>query len=190
MRTADWALATLSPLPLQLLVGWSPGGDLAEAMQRPYNDHSVVAEERARMRTWLAQYPTLKDFDFMHYLEPDKPVGFTFLDGGSGLRVSVRLPKDPGVQEVRELKRRAPEYHGVHRAYPSLDPSDLPAHPFLLWWAVLYVLSRLARYEPRDWVRLIAVSSSPDAVAIEYLLDEAQSALPELAHQAIEFAAQ
>jgi hypothetical protein len=56
----------------------------------------------------------------------------------------------------------------------------------MLYWAVMYVLSRLARYEPRDWLKLISVSASRDAVAIEYLLDEAQSALPELAHTAIE----
>jgi hypothetical protein len=72
--------------------------------------------------------------------------------------------------------------------YPQLGSGD-PSHPFLLWWAVLYVLSRLARYEPRDWMRSIDVAHSADAAAIEYLLDEAMLALPEVAYSCIEAAA-
>lgn len=52
--------------------------------------------------------------------------------------------------------------------YPQLSGGQ-PAHSFMLWWAVLYVLSRLARYEPGNWMRLVDVSQSADAAAIEYL---------------------
>jgi hypothetical protein len=69
--------------------------------------------------------------------------------------------------------------------FPTLDGRGLAAHPFILWWAVLYVLSRLARYEPRDWVQMIDVTRSPDAAAIEYLLSEALLALPEVAYSCL-----
>jgi hypothetical protein len=104
-------------------------------------------------------------------------------------QVPLVLPKAPDVSLDDAMQSRAPRYHGIHRAYPDLDRCGRPADPFLLWWAVLYVLSRLARYEPRVWDRIISVGQSANTVAVEYLLDEAQVAIPELSIAAIERAA-
>lgn len=48
-----------------------------------------------------------------------------------------------------------------------------PVGPLINWWAILYVLSMLARYQPSGWTRMLDVDSSPDATAIEFVLDEA-----------------
>jgi hypothetical protein len=50
----------------------------------------------------------------------------------------------------------------------------------MAWWAVLYTLSMLARYEPATWVKLISVDDSEHAVPIERLLERAVNHLPVL----------
>ncbi|WP_420716766.1 YaaC family protein [Streptomyces sp. CoH17] len=53
-------------------------------------------------------------------------------------------------------------------------------HPLMAWWAVLYTLSMLARYQPATWVKLISVDDSQHALPIERLLERAISHLPVL----------
>lgn len=53
-------------------------------------------------------------------------------------------------------------------------------HPLMIWWAILYTLSMLARYHPEAWTAVTDVDTSSHAVPIEYLLDAAQSAVPDL----------
>ena len=38
---------------------------------------------------------------------------------------------------------------GTWRVYPSLDGGSRPIHPLLVWWAILFRLSMLARYRAR-----------------------------------------
>ncbi|WP_373886487.1 YaaC family protein [Sinomonas sp. ASV322] len=68
---------------------------------------------------------------------------------------------------------------------PKLDDTDSPTQPFMLWWAVLYPLSRLARYYPNVWAKLTSISTDPHAAPIEFILREAVRAVPELALRAI-----
>jgi hypothetical protein len=56
---------------------------------------------------------------------------------------------------------------------PVIGGNTKTMHPLVMWWAVLYALSMLARYKPSNWTRMLDVDRSPDAPAIEYLLDEA-----------------
>jgi hypothetical protein len=69
---------------------------------------------------------------------------------------------------------------GTWRVYPSLDGADRPVHPLLVWWAIIFRLSMLARYEPQAWDRLTDVNGSADAVPLEHLLNTALSSVPEL----------
>ena len=55
-----------------------------------------------------------------------------------------------------------------------------PHHPLVLWWAALWALSMLARYEPATWAGLLDVDSSRSAVPLEALLDDALNAVPEV----------
>lgn len=191
MRSPDWGRFILNGLPVNLLHArdeepvTGPGAHLAQLMRESQEDTSRIALQRRQLQEWLQGYPTLRGWDFLHYLEPEKPVGFRLNDGATGLTVPVRLSKDPDETEQVALRARSFGYHSVMSVYPTLDGTGLAAHPFMLWWATLYVLSRLARYEPRDWVQMIDVARSPDAAAIEYLLSEALLALPEIAYSCV-----
>jgi hypothetical protein len=45
--------------------------------------------------------------------------------------------------------------------FPALGGSTTPLHPLLAWWALLYALSMLARYEPDTWTAHLTVDASP-----------------------------
>jgi len=55
----------------------------------------------------------------------------------------------------------------------------------MIWWAILYALSMLARYAPEAWAKVIDVDMSADAVAVEFMLEEALSVIPEAIHSVI-----
>ena len=88
---------------------------------------------------------------------------------------------------IPEWERRLTfRYAGCRNAYPSLDGSPRPIHPLVVWWAVLFGLSILARYEPESWGIAIDVNRSPDAVPIEHLLEAALDTVPELLHRTLD----
>lgn len=72
------------------------------------------------------------------------------------------------------------DYRGTRVILPSLARGMSTMHPLMVWWAVLYALSMLARYQPESWTALTNVDNSPFAVPIGYLLDVAQDAVPDL----------
>jgi hypothetical protein len=57
--------------------------------------------------------------------------------------------------------------------------------PLMSWWALLYALSMVARYEPATWVDLLDVDRSPLAVSLERVLKEALEAVPHLVLDAL-----
>lgn len=59
---------------------------------------------------------------------------------------------------------------------PVIGGNPHQMHPLITWWAVLFPLSMLARYEFRGWAEMLDIDLSPDAAAIEYLLDRAHLA--------------
>jgi hypothetical protein len=64
---------------------------------------------------------------------------------------------------------------------PAIGSMPAGLHPFLALWAVLLGLSSLSRYEPAAWSKMIDVDKSAEANAVENLLDEAISSVPEAA---------
>ncbi len=69
--------------------------------------------------------------------------------------------------------------------FPPLDDRGKPLHPLLAWWALLFALSMLARYEPASWISHLDVDASPNAVPLEAALDQALHTCPELVLHAI-----
>jgi hypothetical protein len=55
----------------------------------------------------------------------------------------------------------------------------------MTWWAVLYALSMLTRYEPGRWTTITNIERSRHAVRVEHLLDTAQETVPNLIMQAV-----
>jgi hypothetical protein len=73
-------------------------------------------------------------------------------------------------------------------ATPRVGAMKDALDPFIAWWAVLFALSMMARYEPSNWANMISIDSSSDANAIENLLDQALIVVPHLVLEAIAIA--
>lgn len=75
----------------------------------------------------------------------------------------------------------APDYRrlGTHLLLPRAGAQDALS-PLMLWWALLFGLSSIARYDPETWVAALAVNDSNLAVPIEAALDTALEVLPDL----------
>ncbi|MCH6470704.1 YaaC family protein [Sinomonas terrae] len=144
----------------------------------------IIEEEWRRLREFLANYPTLSGWHTQGLLQR-----VPYIRGESdsyGSYLSISLAFKPREDDPRTpADQRAQIYHGARYVYPALDEGGRPAHPFMLWWAVLYPLSRLARYYPGVWMKLTSISSDPHAAPIEFILREAIRAVPELALRAI-----
>lgn len=147
-------------------------------------DAASYAEERRSVTAFLRRYPSLTGWNFQ--APEGNPIGLRFV--GNEAEVPVTWP-NPSYGETEDaiLDRHSIQYRGHQRlAFPVVGGGDKPAHPFLLWWAILFGLSMLARYEPKAWGSLIDINGSADAAAIEYFLDQALHLLPELIHRTID----
>ncbi|MGW7450173.1 YaaC family protein [Streptomyces sp. NPDC054787] len=102
--------------------------------------------------------------------------------GGGGLTVNWQMPQGPATEAERGeyLRSMTRPYAGERYFLPVLAPMKRELHPLMAWWAVLYALSMLARYQPAAWVKLISVDDSRHALPIERLLERAISHLPVL----------
>lgn len=75
--------------------------------------------------------------------------------------------------------------HDDRWVFPALGGDTAALHPLLAWWALLYALSMLARYEPASWVNHLNVDASPSSVPLESALGHALNTCPHLILQAI-----
>lgn len=63
---------------------------------------------------------------------------------------------------------------------------EVVLQPIPSWWLLLFALSVLARYAPDDWTRVMSLRRSAAASRIEFVLDAALDAVPELICEALE----
>lgn len=139
------------------------------------NGHGKTAEE---VRAILARYPALGDLEV------------ALDDAGS-----VRWSHNEGccfviVPSADQLKSRhggavadlygAEYYRRTSILLPRAGGSERALRPLMSWWCVLYALSMLARYAPSKWTETLSLADSPIASRIEFLLDSAIDAVPEL----------
>jgi hypothetical protein len=68
---------------------------------------------------------------------------------------------------------------------PTLGENGGEISLLMTWWAVLLLLSSLARYEPARWQRALDVDRAGVAVLLEEVLDLAQTRVPELLFEAL-----
>ena len=129
--------------------------------------------------------PNYNEDDIVTFCSP-----YPTLAGSTGRRVSNQPPL-PDIERQSVRVRRAwmlaadqepGEFHdGLTRPYlrddarhvfPSIGGDTQALHPLLAWWAVLFALSLLARYQPDTWTRYLDVDSSAYAEPLEMLLIE------------------
>jgi hypothetical protein len=68
---------------------------------------------------------------------------------------------------------------------PGLGKEGEEMNLLMTWWASLFALSALARYEPARWRAALDVESSALGVVLEDVLDVAQARVPTLLYEAI-----
>ncbi len=111
-----------------------------------------------------------------------------------GWRVCVHLrwmltTDHPGQGPYREARLRevGVQYRDDDALWvpPAMAGNTQPLHPLLVWWAVLYGLSMVARYQPARWTEHLDVDKSALAVPLETVLDGALDACPELIRLAL-----
>jgi len=154
----------------------------ADQGTHPQDIASNCDQQRAAVRDYLARFPSLNGFDFT---TPDgQRIEIRGL-AATEKEILIQWEKSPTRSDAEELLRYSVGYRSENLAFPSLGSDTRPPHPFLLWWAVLFTLSKLARYEPSIWAATISVNSSPVAAAIEHILRESMTILPELIHRTI-----
>lgn len=112
----------------------------------------------------------------------------------TGGKVSVprawEWPRDKDVNKLYRSLTQAYRSEDDRWVFPALGGESRPLDPLLMWWAVLYALSMLARYDPANWRKWLEVNESPDAVPLETALDIALEICPHLIGQAIARVAQ
>ncbi|MGW1916959.1 YaaC family protein [Streptomyces sp. NPDC002076] len=156
-------------------------------------DRVIDAGTREALAEFMASYPGLDRHESYVTtraltLGPDALPDFTrYAEGGGALQVNWLMPQGSATEaERREHLRAMTHGHGGLRFFfPVIAPMSRELHPLMAWWAVLYTLSMLARYEPARWAAHINVDSSPHAVPIERLLELAIVQVPVLIRDAI-----
>ena len=152
--------------PLELLIDGLPPDTDVEALHQSLGDYPTAAGAR------MAHVPGIRDDLIVSKPSPrghSLPV-FTWRDVPTNVHV-----------RAEHLNAIAPDYRGLgtRLLLPRAGGRDALS-PLMLWWALLFGLSSIARYDPETWVGALAVNDSELAVPIEAALDAALDALPEL----------
>jgi len=156
-----------------------------------------IADSDGRVYGWLYARPrpwtppvTQQDIDALfsaypslagHRVPSDEGVEQVTEDQGGG-RITRTWPW-PTDSNVDALARRLTQpYRDDHDrwAFPVIAGTARALHPLIAWWAVLFALSMLARYEPASWTSHLNVDRSQDAVPLESALSVAMDSCPQL----------
>lgn len=158
-------------------------------------DRVINAGTREALADFLASYPAVAQHESYETtralsLGPEAPPDYTrYNHGGGELTMNWLMPEGvgtgrdgmaTGVERLAQLRSMTRGYARGRYFLPVLGSMKRELHPLMAWWAVLYTLSMLARYEPAAWGTLISVDTCQHAVPIERLLERAINHLPVL----------
>lgn len=143
----------------------------------------IIPPTGEEIAEWLDAYPTLRGLGVpTEVIGPEPSMGGGFVikliwDGGAPM-ADVKQ-SDWTVEHLDELYAYAwDRTHGV--VLPAVAGNTKAYDLVVAWWLVLYSLSMLARYYPKEWTEMLDVDRSPLAVPIEHLLSVAYSTVPAL----------
>jgi hypothetical protein len=150
---------------------------------------------------YLSAYPGARDYkeylrtqraplDATAHLTPREVPHFTI---DSDERVSLQmhwsasdgtnLPPFVRDDYVLSLAKR---HAGSAYFFPEISSAGARIAPLMAWWAVLFSLSMIARYNPSTWTQHLDINTSRYAYPVERLLDDALLTVPSLIAEAIE----
>ncbi|MGW3147259.1 YaaC family protein [Streptomyces sp. NPDC001177] len=171
--------------------------------------HKDPGDREQAVRTWLADYPALKGYRFCSRgaIPESGPESWDERQGTIGCQLTWQIQNAETYELSLQWGHEWEDYgeSSAKRRFEEIAPwkgrsstdsarvihaqfggDERQLHPLLAWWAVLFALSMLARYQSGQWTEQIDVDLNKDAVAIEYLLDSALAAVPELILAAID----
>src|SRR6266545_1277041 len=130
---------------------------------------------------FLSQYPSLAGHD-----KADTMVTSQTDESRQVVKISRAWPISANA-DAREWDKLTQPYLGDDDrwVFPAIGGAAQPIRPVLTWWAVLYALSMLARYEPASWTDHLDVDQSRNAVPLETALGLALDTCPQLILHAI-----
>ncbi|OXZ04310.1 YaaC family protein [Streptomyces sp. 2R] len=158
----------------------------------------VNASTREALTDFLTSYPAVAQHESYVTtgalsLGSEAPPDYGIYNRDRGeLTINWQMPPGTGLdgmatgdERLAHLRAMTRSYRGDRYFLPILPPMKQELHPLMAWWAVLYTLSMLSRYQPAKWGLLINVDGSQHAVPIERLLERAINHLPILIADAI-----
>lgn len=132
---------------------------------------------------FLEPYPTLVGHDHA------RTAGGPLLETDSAGRLGVHRgwAKAQGEDRQEFLSRLTTPYLDDYNrwVFPVLGGATTALHPLLAWWAILFALSMLARYEPASWTDNLDVDDNANTVPLEMALGQALDVCPALALRAV-----
>ena len=151
----------------------------------------ISTPDSAALDSYLQAFPDAPPYDSYHRSGPEQDSVPDFIrhhDGRGELIMNWALPGGSGnlkdkLSFVRAMTR---PYNGARWLFPAPGTAGRSLHPLMAWWAILYTLSMLARYQPAEWAGDINIDDSRHAVAVESLLKRAISLVPALIAEAID----
>jgi hypothetical protein len=151
----------------------------------------ATADGSAALDSYLKAFPDMPAWDSYHRRgrEHDSVPDFTrHVDGWAELVMNWELPGGSGGLEEKRgfLRTMTRPYNGEWWMFPAAGAADRGMHPLMAWWAVLYTLSMLARYQPAEWAAHINIDASRHAITVETLLKRAIVIVPALIAEAID----
>jgi hypothetical protein len=153
---------------------------LAELNWIPRHVKERCSNDRVQVIAYLQHYPSMKGAQ-----PPSNPIypEVTWTERGYGFSLTVEWRDDSELhlnesKTVSEL--RASTYRAADDIFvtPAIGSMVEGLHPLLALWSLLLGLSSLARYEPAVWARICDIDRSPEANAVEHLLDVALASVP------------
>jgi hypothetical protein len=98
-----------------------------------------------------------------------------------------RLTSRPDLDSFYDSFAPQYRYKADRVVRPGIETNGNPPPSSLLtWWALLYIFSMLARYEPRRWAAILDIDESPYAAQLEFALSEAIDTIPQLVLEALD----
>ena len=136
--------------------------------------------DRPALAAYLERYPSLTGWvtAFSTGAQQDWPNPHNAL--------TLQWGTPDGMTTGHVLDQRLTTYRGNTLAYPTIGDAAASVHPLMAWWMALFSLSMLTRYQPDVWTEMIDVNRSPQATAIEFVLEKALDAVPDLIDEAID----
>jgi hypothetical protein len=181
-RRTDWGPVALMPNGIYGANLQAKPYPIAWEIQAPGLD-TQAERTTASARAWMSQYPTLRPLDLKTDLDGN-PSASHNLD-----RLELLVPAyeflDHGA-ESHAFPLGSQLYRRHRILLPVIGSSDHAAHPLASWWMLLFALSMLARYSPRDWSAVMSIRESPIASVVEHLLDTAIDAVPNLLAESLD----